>query len=272
MANPIPLEDKAADIISKAMRGNGLSDAGVASRAGLAEAVVAGLREGRFDAASARAVAPVLGLGAEALVQCGLESWFPQPAAVAGLACFNTVFEDMTVNSYLAFDEASGKAVAFDTGSDCSGMLDFLAERQLSLELVLLTHSHGDHIFELDRLREKTGAPAWIGSREPVEGARVFEAGHVFSCGNLRIQTRLTWGHSKGGITYVIAGLESPVAVVGDAVFAGSMGGGGISYADALRTNREEILSLPDATVLCPGHGPLTTVGEEKKNNPFFAV
>ena len=62
------------------------------------------------------------------------------------------------------------------------------------------------------------------------------------------------------------------LAVVGDAVFAGSMGGGAVSYADALRTNRKEILSLPDATILACGHGPLTTVGEQKKSNPFLAV
>jgi glyoxylase-like metal-dependent hydrolase (beta-lactamase superfamily II) len=68
-----------------------------------------------------------------------------------------------------------------------------------------------------------------------------------------------------------VRGLAQPVAAVGDAVFAGSMGGGGVSYPDALRTNREEIITLPDNTIIAPGHGPLTTVGEEKKNNPFFA-
>jgi glyoxylase-like metal-dependent hydrolase (beta-lactamase superfamily II) len=73
-----------------------------------------------------------------------------------------------------------------------------------------------------------------------------------------------------GGITYVIKGLDEPVAIVGDAVFAGSMGGGMVSYQDALQTNREKIMSLPDETVLCPGHGPMTTVGEEKNHNPFF--
>jgi hydroxyacylglutathione hydrolase len=272
MTTCIPLEDKAADILGKALRGHGWTTAELAARAGVSEAAVSSFCDGRFDAQTARAVAPVLGLGAEALVNSGLESWFPHPVTVAGLACFNTVFDDMTVNSYLVFDRASGKAVAFDTGSDCSGMLEFLAGHNLRLELILLTHAHGDHIFDLDRLQEKTGAPAWIGNREPVEGAREFEAGHVFTCGNLNIQTRLTWGHSQGGITYVIDGLDRPVAVVGDAVFAGSMGGGKISYADALSTNREHILSLPDATVLCPGHGPLTTVGEEKGHNPFFTA
>jgi glyoxylase-like metal-dependent hydrolase (beta-lactamase superfamily II) len=58
---------------------------------------------------------------------------------------------------------------------------------------------------------------------------------------------------------------------VGDSIFAGSMGGGGISYPDALKNNIEQILTLPANTVICPGHGPLTSVGEEQKNNPFFA-
>jgi glyoxylase-like metal-dependent hydrolase (beta-lactamase superfamily II) len=61
------------------------------------------------------------------------------------------------------------------------------------------------------------------------------------------------------------------VAVVGDSLFAGSMGGGNVSYADALRNNLEKILTLPDETIICPGHGPMTTVGEEKVHNPFFA-
>ena len=168
------------------------------------------------------------------------------------------------MNSYVVWDPASRAAVAFDTGADCSGMLALLAEKKLALKLILLTHTHGDHIFDLDRLKEKTGAPAFVSEHEPIDGAEPFAAGRSFEAGALRIETRLTWGHSKGGITYVITGLARPVAVVGDAVFAGSMGGGGVSYAAALHTNREQILTLPDDTILCPGHGPLTTVGEER--------
>ncbi|MEJ7703226.1 MAG: MBL fold metallo-hydrolase [Geodermatophilaceae bacterium] len=82
---------------------------------------------------------------------------------------------------------------------------------------------------------------------------------------------RLTAGHSAGGITYVINGLARPVAIVGDSLFAGSMGGGAVSYSDAVRNNVEKILTLPDETIVCPGHGPLTTVGKEKRENPFFA-
>ncbi len=269
---PIPLEDTAADIVGKAMRGLKLTDADVAAKAGIDADAVASFLDGTYDERTARAVAPLLRVSADALSAIGHKAWRPQPVTVAGLAQFNTPYEDMTVNSYVAFDRATGEAVAFDTGADCTGMLELLAREKLTLKLILLTHTHSDHILELDRLKEKTGAPAFVGNREPLDGAESFPEAREFQCGALRISTRLTWGHSPGGITYVIAGLEKPVAIVGDAVFASSMGGGGVSYADALRTNREQILTLPDATVLCPGHGPLTTVGEEKAHNPFFAA
>lgn len=272
MPDLIPLEDTYADIVGKTIRGLKLADADVATRAGVTPDALASLKEGNFDETTARAVAPILGLGADALVAMGKKAWRPAPVEVAGLACFNTPFEDMTVNSYLVYDHESGQAAAFDTGADCSAMLEFLADHKLSLKFILLTHTHGDHILELDRLREKTGAPAFVGNREPIDGAESFAEGREFHFGPLHIQTRLTWGHSPGGITYVVTGLERPLAIIGDAIFASSMGGGGVSYPDALRTNREQILTLPEDTVLCPGHGPLTTVGEEKAHNPFFAV
>jgi hydroxyacylglutathione hydrolase len=268
----IPLEDNFNDIVGKAMRGLGLDDSAVASRSGLSAAQVQGLREGTWDAAAAKKAAPVLNLGADALVGSGEKTYRPAPIKINGLVQFNTPYEDMTVNSYLAWDERTREAVAFDTGADCSDMLGLLRDKNLSLSAILLTHTHGDHIFDLDRLKEKTGAPAFVGEREPVSGAQTFPAGKEFQVGSLKISTRLTWGHSKGGITFVIQGLSRPVAIVGDAVFAGSMGGGGISYADALATNKDEILTLPDETVICPGHGPMTTVAEEKRNNPFFAT
>ena len=268
----IPLEDFFNDIVGKAMRGQKLADSEVAARAGVSTGDVQSLREGAWDETTARAVAPVLGLGAEALAETGNRGWYPEPAALDGLAQFNTPFEDMTVNSYLAWDPASREAVAFDTGADCTEMLALIAEKKLRVKYILLTHTHGDHILELDRLKEKTGAPAFVGDREPLDGAEPFAPGRSFEVGALRIGTRLTWGHSPGGITYLVQHLARPVAIVGDAVFAGSMGGGGVSYQAALETNREHILSLGDDTVLCPGHGPLTTVGEQRTHNPFFAA
>ena len=113
-------------------------------------------------------------------------------------------------------------------------------------------------------------AEIFIGELEPIPGAKLVRQGQVLSFGGLTLECRLTTGHSVGGITYVISGLERPVAIVGDAIFAGSMGGGKISWADALATNRAQIFTLPDTTVLCPGHGPLTTLAEEKAHNPFY--
>jgi hydroxyacylglutathione hydrolase len=272
MSANLPLEDNFNDIIGKAMRGLVLTDAAVAERAGVEAAAVQSLREGAWNEAVARRVAPVLGLQADALAASGNKAWRPQPIDLAGFAQFNTPFEDYTVNSYLAWDAASGLAVAFDSGADCSAMLATIAEKKLTLALILITHTHSDHILELDRLREKTGAPAFVSDREPLDGAEAFSPGRTFEAGALRIETRLTWGHSKGGITYVVRGLARPVAVVGDAVFAGSMGGGMVSYEAALATNRAEIFTLPDDTVIAPGHGPLTTVAEERAHNPFFAA
>jgi len=268
----IPLEDTFVDIIGKAQRGLKLSDNDLEIRAGITESDRIVLKEGKFEPFVLRSLAPVLGLNAEALVALGAGTYSPKDISLPGLECFNTPFGDMAVNSYLVWDDATKEATAFDTGSDVTPMLDFLLGHGLTLKSIFITHTHGDHILELDRLAEKTGALAFVGNREPaLEGTVAFEEGKEFSLGGLTIGTRLTWGHAQGGITYVVQGLGKPLAVVGDAVFAGSMGGGGVSYADALRTNREEIMTLPDDTILACGHGPLTTVGEQKISNPFLA-
>jgi hydroxyacylglutathione hydrolase len=271
MAALIPIEDNFTDVIGKAQRGLQIADSQLAEKAGISADALQRLKSGAFDETAARKVAPVLGLGTDALVELGRGAWRPQPVALDGLAQFNTPWDDILVNAYIVWDPASREAAAFDTGADCTPMLDFLDRKKLAVKLILITHTHSDHVFDLDRLKSKTGAPAFVSSRERIAGAEPFDAGREFVLGALRIETRLTWGHSKGGITCVVRGLARPVAVVGDAVFAGSMGGGVVSYADALRTNREEILSLPGETIICPGHGPMTSVGEEKRHNAFFA-
>jgi glyoxylase-like metal-dependent hydrolase (beta-lactamase superfamily II) len=217
-----------------------------------------------------RKIAPVLNLAPDALVQAAKKGWYPPALQVNGLAQFNTPYEDMTVNCYLAWDTKSKEAVAFDTGADSGPMLQLVKERGLTIKLILLTHTHGDHIADLGRLKKETGAPAHVCALEPVSGAEGFNAGKSFQVGAIKMETRQTSGHSRGGITFMLSGLERPVAIVGDALFAGSMGGGMISWDDALSNNRSHIFSLPDDTVICPGHGPLTTVREEKRHNPFY--
>ena len=131
---------------------------------------------------------------------------------------------------------------------------------------------HEDHIADLDRLTAETDAPVYVSEREPLRGASAVRDGQEFKLGGLTVTARLTAGHSPGGLTYVIEGLEPMVAVVGDALFAGSMGGvPPDKYAAALAANREHIFSLPEDTVICPGHGPMTTVGQEQQHNPFYA-
>jgi hydroxyacylglutathione hydrolase len=268
----IPLEDSFNDVVGKAQRGLKLSDEDVAKKAGVSVTDLTGVKEGKFNEAVVRKLAPVLHLGANALVAMGQKAWRPKDAGVIpGLAMFTTNFEDMTVNAFMAWDPKSKAAVFFDTGADSSGMLKLAKDNGLKAELILLTHTHPDHIADLAKLKSATGAKAYVCELEAIEGAESFKAGKKFAAGGLQIETHQTSGHSKGGITYVISGLATPVAVVGDSIFASSMGGGMISYEDALRNNREQILTLPGNTVLCPGHGPLTTVAEEKASNPFFA-
>jgi glyoxylase-like metal-dependent hydrolase (beta-lactamase superfamily II) len=269
---PIPLEDNVSDIMGKAQRGLGLSDSQLAEKSGVSAEKIRKLREGVFDNDAVERVAPILNLNAAALSKLASGKWNPEVIAeVEGLAQFNTTYGDMTVNAYLVWDPITREAVAFDTGADCEGMLRRVEQENLRVKLILLTHAHPDHVADLNRLRKATGAPVYISELEEAEGAEEIEEGKQFRAGSLEIEARLTSGHSPGGMTFVVTGLSRPVAIVGDSLFAGSMGGGNVSYEDALRNNREKILTLPEETIICPGHGPLTTVGKEKRDNPFFA-
>ena len=269
----IPLEDNVSDIIGKAQRGLGVSDSQLAERSGVSAEKIRKLRDGNFDDNAIELAAPVLKLNAAALRKLAEGRWNPEAIGeIEGLAQFNTTYHDMTVNAYLVWDPATRDAVAFDTGADCSAIVQRIEKENLSVKLILLTHAHPDHVADLRRLRKATGAPVYISELEAEEGAEAIAEGKRFRTGSLEIEARLTSGHSPGGMTYVVTGLFRPVAVVGDSLFAGSMGGGSVSYNDALRNNREKILTLPDETIICPGHGPLTTVGKEKRDNPFFAA
>jgi hydroxyacylglutathione hydrolase len=270
MPTKIPLEDNFSDILGKAQRGLGLSDDQLCRSAGITRADLKRVLAGQFDETLVRKLAGPLQLAAQPLLESGRQSWHPNVAEIDGLKQFNTPYADMTVNAYLAWDPSSQQAVAFDTGADSSPMLDFAKSNRLGIQLILLTHTHGDHIADLARLKSQTGANAWVCQLESIPGANTFTEGKTFAVGALSIETRLTSGHSRGGVTYVVTGLARPVAVVGDAMFAGSMGGGIVSWQQALRHNREKILSLPDDTILCCGHGPLSTVAEEKRHNPMF--
>src|SRR5437762_1135472 len=267
----IPLEDNVADIVGKAQHGLRISDTELAEKARVSSQNIRKLREGDCDELALLRVAPVLGLAGRALYELATNEWHPKKIDERGVAQFNTHYHGMAVNAYLVWDPASRAAAVFDTGADCAEIVRFANQEKLSVKLILLTHAHSDHVADLPRLREETAGQVFAPARESVPGAEPIEEGKRFRLGKLEIDTRLTWGHSSGGMTYVVTGLGRPIAIVGDSRFAGSMGGGNVSYQDALRNNLEKILTLPDETIICAGHGPMTTVGEEKIHNPFFA-
>jgi glyoxylase-like metal-dependent hydrolase (beta-lactamase superfamily II) len=268
----IPLEDNVSDIVGKAQRGLQISDSQLAEKSGATAEQIRAVREGKFERETLTQIAPVLQLDARALLDLATGEWAPEKVkTIDGLAHFNTEYHDITVNAYLLWDPESKEAAAVDTGADCSDMLRRIETDNLRVKFILLTHAHPDHIADLDRLRKKTGAPVFISEREPVDRAEPFAEGKRFHLGKLEIETKLTWGHSRGGTTFVVTGLAHPLAIVGDSIFAGSMGGGNVSYDDAVKNDIEKILTLPNDTIICPGHGPMTTVGEERGHNPFFA-
>jgi hydroxyacylglutathione hydrolase len=243
----------------------------MAKRVGTQRSAIEAILLGGIDLELIEMMAQQLHLDTGKLIQSAGKNWFPSPIELDGLKQFRSAYGDMIVNAYVIWSEISRKAWIFDTGTDAQPILSFIDEENLKVDAIFLTHTHRDHIACLDDLREKTGSPkVHVHQLELFDRCEPIEEGFKYSLDSLSLVAKHTYGHSVGGLTYVIDGLEKPVAVVGDAIFAGSMGGGMISYIDALRTNREKILSLADDTILCPGHGPMTTVLEEKQNNPFF--
>ena len=265
------LEDFHEDILGKAMRGLGIGKNEMASRLNVEKSDVEAVLSGGVNESLILGMAKELNLDTEKLLRAARKEWCPAPLAIIGLKQFNLPFGDMLVNVFVVWDVNSKNAWMFDTGPVAEPILSFVKEQELSVDAIFLTHTHRDHIACLDELRGSLkNPPVYVHELEALDGCESITEGFSYSCGTLSLNTLHTHGHALGGITYLIDGLESPIAIVGDAIFAGSMGGGMISYEDALRTNREKIMTLSDGTVLCPGHGPMTTVAEEKKNNPFF--
>ncbi len=270
----IPLEDNFNDIINKAQRGLKISDADLATRADVSPADLAAVKAGAPLDPVIRRVSRHLKLAPDALEALTHKRWYPQlPNFPKGFAMFNTPHEDMTVNSYLIWDARARVAAAFDTGASSEGMLDLIRAEGLTLRYIFITHTHPDHVADLPRLAGETKAEVWASELEPVDhpGAKTFKENAHFHVGSLAIKTLYTFGHSPGMTTFFVTGLSWPLAVVGDSLFASSMGGSATHYAEQYRNNREKIFTLPRDTVLACGHGPLTTLSQEKHHNPFFA-
>lgn len=198
----------------------------------------------------------------------------------------------LAVGCYLVEHVASRKAAVIDPGGDGESILEQAGQLGVEVDGILLTHGHFDHVGAVAHLKKKTGAPVYLHEADvermrhakrqglmfgllipdqPPPDVLVGDGDRVKAAG-LEFVVAHTPGHTPGCVSYLLE--PEKMVFVGDLIFSGSIGrtdlpGG--DYDALIRAVREKIFVLPDDTVLFPGHGPATTVGEEKRTNPFFA-
>jgi hydroxyacylglutathione hydrolase len=271
------LEDHAGDIIHKARDMSKASASDAARAAGLTEDELQELEKSGKAAKKPNcgALAGLIGLSAGKL-EAILGGWTPAEKDLSAwreLRRVSTSDGDMSVNAYLIWDEVSREAALFDTGWDAREIIELIAANQLQLRHLFITHSHEDHIAAVDEVRKNFPKIRVHSSAASAPVDQRNRPNDFIQLGSLRITNRDTPGHAADGTTYVIGNWaeDAPyVAVVGDAIFAGSIGRGNQSWDLAKQKVRERIFSLPPETLICPGHGPFTTVAEELAHNPFF--
>ena len=199
----------------------------------------------------------------------------------------------LAANCYILIHPAGGQACIIDPGAEPERILQALP-RGVQVRYVLVTHAHFDHVGAVAAVRQATGAPfllhpsdlellrrapeaaeLYTGQRfpPPPEPDGLLAHGQRLLLGELAIEVRHTPGHSPGSVSLWVPA-EPPVVFTGDALFAGSIGRTDLPGGDhrqLVEAIRRELLSLEDRTVVYPGHGPTTTVGQERRTNPFLA-
>lgn len=275
--NPMHLEDHLGDIIRKARSMSRISSAVAARTAGLSESELEALEESGQTHRIPDYAALGKAIGLDAVKLEGIaRGWLPACPDLnrwCELRVITTQDQNMAVNCFLAWDEASREAALFDTGWFDTPIEQAVAANNLQLKHLFITHTHEDHIAALDQLRSRYPKMRLHTSSRNAPVDQRNRPNEFVQLGSLRITHRETPGHAEDSATYIIGNWpeDAPaVAIVGDAIFAGSMGRGNPSWTLARQKVTEQILSLPADTLICPGHGPLTTVAEEKGNNPFF--
>jgi glyoxylase-like metal-dependent hydrolase (beta-lactamase superfamily II) len=194
-------------------------------------------------------------------------------------------------NCSIIGDEATREAMVIDPGDDIDDVLAILGKHNLEVKQIVITHAHIDHVGGAMKLRAATGAPillnqndlallkmldaqaAWVGMAAPgqVEIDQSVGNADTVQAGSLSANVLETPGHTEGSICLYFPAENKLIA--GDTLFAGSIGrtdlpGG--SFEKIIRSLHQTVLALPDDTVVVPGHGPLTTIGEERESNPFL--
>ncbi len=195
----------------------------------------------------------------------------------------------LQVNCFILADEKTKEAVVIDPGDDAQAILKIIKEKDLKVKYVVNTHAHFDHVGANKAIKEATGAELLLHEADapllaaaanqsrsfgmdPVSSPaadRYVEQGDVLSAGEVSLKVLHTPGHSPGGISL----LENGMVFTGDALFAGSIGRTDFPGGDLMtliHSIRRQLMVLPDDTKVFSGHGPATTIGEERRENPFL--
>jgi hydroxyacylglutathione hydrolase len=271
------LEDHVGDIIRKAREAAHVPAESAARAANLSEPEFTTLEaSGQFSKRpDFGALAQSIGLHGTKLEGIA-NGWLPAQPDVGlwrELRPITTTRDGITVNCYLVWDEVSREGALFDTGWDAEPILKLIAENGVNLRHLFLTHTHEDHLAAMGALRETFPKLLLHTNSKTVPPQHRNRANDFIHLGSLRITNRETPGHAEDGVIYIIGTWpeDAPhAAIIGDTLFAGSLARGNQSTELLKQKVREQIFSLPAETLLCPGHGPLTTIAEEKAHNPFF--
>jgi len=181
----------------------------------------------------------------------------------------------LSTNCYVVGCEETGEAAVIDPGmeieKETEQILDFIKENNFQIKYIINTHGHPDHVAGNAAIKEATGAPILIheNATEAVKADKKLRDGDALQVGNFKLVVLHTPGHTPDGISL----LGENAVFTGDALFAGSIGrtdfvGG--SYDDLIRSIRSKLLCLPDSFTVHPGHGPSTSISDEKRYNPFL--
>lgn len=255
------LEDDVSDVLAKAMRGCGLDHAGLREASALDESALRDALQGMLTPATAQACAAALGLRADALL--AHHRHHPQRIELPGLQQLDLPFGEARVNAWWV--ACDGVRLLFDCGLDVASLAQALPGLP---DQCWITHMHRDHIGGLDLLRSKGVVVRGV----PVAGSILARPGDLIGCAGLQLRVHDLSGHALPALGYEFQLAGRTVMVVGDALYAGSIGRCDTPerYRLALGNLRAALDPLPDDTVLLPGHGPATTVGEERRGNPFL--
>ncbi|RMH33571.1 MAG: MBL fold metallo-hydrolase [Nitrospirae bacterium] len=278
------LEDEFCDIIKKARFGQGLSLELVAQQAGLSAHDLQSLERGQRLPTSedVYALGEILGLRPGPLLDIARQNWAPPSPPAWVHQYVITILGDIggyAVKGYLLFDYAAREALMIDTAYNPEQMGRMLREHNLRLIAICLTHGHADHAGGLDRIVKDWSVPVYLGAADrhllpwqpPQEQLVDLQDRQTLSTGSLSVHCLATPGHTPGGFCYWVAHHEHHLCFVGDTVFAGSVGRSNplSLYPTHLASLKNIVLRLPNTTILLPGHGPASTVEEERKHNPF---